>query len=168
MKKLMLVAFLLSSFLMQGQQNKLLQQINQFNDGIKQLKYVLDIKIDSIPEDVFSKLLKIKLNSDLDNLGDVFAFYTDGKELELSRKELSVLENRVLYFADWFVRNQRYVIVKSSGGVAPSTGVRSDSIANKRVAVLLMGGSCTITERDHRSDYIYTLFSNKVRNLLLQ
>jgi hypothetical protein len=85
MKKLMLVAFLLSSFLMQGQQNKLLQQINQFNDGIKQLKYVLDIKIDSIPEDVFSKLLKIKLNSDLDNLGDVFAFYTDGKELELSR-----------------------------------------------------------------------------------
>jgi hypothetical protein len=82
--------------------------------------------------------------------------------------ELSVLENRVLYFADWFVRNQRYVIVKSSGGVAPSTGVRSDSIANKRVAVLLMGGSCTITERDHRSDYIYTLFSNKVRNLLLQ
>ena len=104
----MFVLFLFGTFLMQGQENKLLKQISQFNDGITQVKYIFNLKVDSIPEDGFSKLLKIKLNSNLDNLGDVFAFYADGKELELSRKELSVLEDRVRYFADWFVKNEPY------------------------------------------------------------
>lgn len=168
MKKGIVILFFFGSLLMQSQENKLLQQFHQFNDDLAQLRYVLDLKIDSIPEDGFSKLLKIKLNSDLDNLGDVFAFYADGKELELSQKEQSVLENRVLFFANWFVKNERYAIVKSSGGIAPSIGIRVDTFSEKKVAVLLMGGDCTITERDKRSDYIYRLFSNKVRNLLLQ
>jgi hypothetical protein len=151
---------------MYSQENRLLDEIRQFDTSSSQLKYVLDLKIDSIPEDGFSKLLKIKLNSDLDNLGDIFAFYADGKDLELSRKEQSILESRVLYFATWFVKNKKYAIVKGSVGFAPSTGISLDTIAEKRVAVLLMGGDCTITERDRRSDYIYNLFSNKVRNLL--
>ncbi len=168
MKKLVFIAFLFCSFLMESQENKLLNRINQLGDGLLQLKYVLDIKVDSIPEDGFSKLLKIKLNSDLDNLGDVFAFYADGKELELSRKEQSILENRVTYFASWFVKNESYALVKSSGGIAPVTGINVDSISGKKVVVLLMGGSCTVTERDAREDYIYRLFSNKVRSFLNQ
>ena len=131
-----------------------------------QLKYVLDLKVDSIPEDGFSKLLKIKLNSDLDNLGDVFAFYTDGKELELSKKEQTVLEERARHMASWFVKNQQYALVKSSGGYASVTGIDIDKIEDKKVVVLLMYGSCITTERDNRRDYIYKLFNNRVRSLL--
>ena len=166
MKKLIFIFVLFLSFSMQSQENELLAGIKQFDDGIKQLKYVLDLKVDSIPEDGFSKLLKIKVNSELNTLGDIFVVYADGKELELSRKEQSILENRAKYFAEQFVKNNRYAIVKSSGGAGPITGVHVETISEKKVVVLLMGGDCTLTERDKRLDYIYDLFSTKVRTLL--
>ncbi len=166
MKKLIITFWILYSCLTYGQDNILLKELDQLKDGSSKLSYVLNLKIDSIPEDGFSKLLKIKLNSDLNTLGDVFAFYEDGKELELSKKEQSILENRVLFFAQEFVKNKRFAIVKSSGGYAPILGVKIDTIAKKEVAVLLMGGSCIKTERDDRRDHIYSIFSKKVRNLL--
>jgi len=168
MKKLTFILFLFSSFLLQSQENKLLDKIRQLDTSKSQLKYILNLTIDSIPEDGFSKLLKIKLNSKLDNLGDVFAFYSDGSELELSRKEQSVLENRVLYFARWFVNNNRYAIVKHTDRGTPAIGVSLDTIAEKQVAVLVMGHDRKTTERDRRLDYIYDLFNSKVRNLLFQ
>ena len=167
MKKLTFMAFLFCSFLMYGQQNELLNRILELDKSRDQLKYVLDLKVDSIPEDGFSKLLKIKLNSDLDNLGDIFAFYVDGKELELSKKEQTILEERVRYMASWFVKSQQYALVKSSGGIAPVTGIDIDKIQDKKVVVLLMGGSCITTERDNRREHIYKLFNNKVRSQFL-
>lgn len=151
---------------MHSQENKLLEPMNQFDGELSQLKYVLNLQIDSILEDGFSKLLKIKLNSDLNNLGDVFAFYADGKELELSRKEQSVLENRVLHFADWFVKNKYYVIIKNSEGSKSGIGV--EKIVEKTVITLLISGNDTATDRDKRSEYIYGLFSDKIRNLIPQ
>ena len=168
MKKRALIFLLFFSFSIQAQENQLLHHVKKFDNGLDQLKYVLNVKVDSIPEDGFSKLLKIKLNSELNNLGDVFAFYSDGKALELTTKEQSVLENRVLYFAHWFVKNKKYAVVKNTKGVAPATGISLDTIAEKKVIVLLMGGDCLTTERDVRQDYIYSLFSNKVCNLLHQ
>jgi hypothetical protein len=165
-KKLCYILFFVLSFPVYGQENQLLNSLKDFDNGSDQMKYVLNLKIDSIPEDGFSKLLKIKLNSELNSLGDIFSYYASGKELNLSKKEQSILESRTLFFAKWFIENKKYVIAKSSGGVAPASGIGLDTIAGKKVAVILMGGDCTITERDERSDYIYNLFSNKVRDLL--
>lgn len=168
MRTLFLVISLFCSCLIQSQENRLLDEIQGLGDGSFQVKYVLNIKVDSIPENGFSKLLKIKLNSELNILGDLFAFYTDGEELKLSRKEQSILESRVLFCAHKFVQNKRYTIVKSSAGIAPIIGIDLDTIASKKVAVLHTGSDCIVTERDTRQEYIYELFSNEVRNLLNQ
>ncbi len=168
MKKLVFFLSVCLALTIHSQENKLLTQLHKYDDGIEQMKYVLNIPVDSIPEDGFSRLLKIKLNSDLNTLGDIFSFYADSDQFELSRKEQSILENRILYFAKWFFKNRQFAIVKSSGGYAPISGIRLDTIADKKVIVLLMGGDCLVSERDKRQDYIYELFSNKVRDLLSQ
>ena len=95
MKKLVFLFCLLLSFLSFGQDNTLINDLAPLKNSKSQIKYILNLNIDSIPEDGFSKLLKIKLNSELNNLGDLFAFYADGKDLELSKKEQFVLENNL-------------------------------------------------------------------------
>tara|TARA_R110002073_G_scaffold123234_2_gene266896 strand:- start:81407 stop:81922 length:516 start_codon:yes stop_codon:yes gene_type:complete len=166
MKKLCLFLFIVSTFSVYGQENKLLDTISQLEDGEAQMKYVLNLTISDIPEDGFSKLLKIKLNSELNSLSNLFASYILSGDLNLSKKELSVIEGRVVYFANWLVENQKYVTVKNSGGFASTTGVNLDTIANKKVLVLLMGGDCTIDEYDNRSEYIYQIFNKKIKSLL--
>ena len=166
MKKLCYILLLVFSFSGYSQENQLYETLKNLDDNTSQLKYVLNLKIPDIPENGFSKLLKIKLNSELNSLGDVFAFFANGKELNLSQKEQSILTNRARYFATWFVKNKKYVTVKSSIGIAPISGIGIDTIAEKKVALLLMGGDCTVDEYEERRDYIYKVFSERVKSLL--
>lgn len=166
MKKIFFILLIVLPISTYGQENQLFDSIVK-KKGIDQLEYVLNLKVSGIPDDGFSKLLKIKLNSELSSLHDLFTNYMFSSDLELSRKELSIIEQRVLYLAEWFVKSKKYVTVKNSGGYSPVIGIRLDTVANKKVLVLLMGGDCRVTEYDKRSDYIYNLFSRKVKRLLI-
>jgi len=166
MKKILFLFFIFFSFFSYGQENKLLGQILNLKKGESQLEYILNIKNQDLPEDGFTKLMKIKLNSELNSLADLFSSYMISKDLELSSKEMSILKSRVLSLAEWFVKNEQYITVTSSGGIAPIIGVGSETIANKKVLVLKMGGDCTIDEYDERRNYIYEVFNTRVKSLL--
>jgi len=165
MKKLVFLFCLLLSFLSFGQDNTLINDLAPLKNSKSQIKYILNLNIDSIPEDGFSKLLKIKLNSELNNLGDLFAFYADGKDLELSKKEQSVLESRVSFIANWFVTNKKYALIEVSDKTI-SVEINIENISSNSVVVISMSKNPTISEREDRSEYIYELFSNQVRNSL--
>lgn len=165
MKKLVFLFCLLLSFSSFGQDNSLIEEIESLKNSKAQIKYVLNLTVDSIPEDGFSKLLKIKLNSELNNLGDLFALYTDGKDLELSKKEQTVLENRVSFIAKWFVTNKKYALIEVSDKTT-SPEINIEKLSSKTVAVIRMGIDPTISERQDRTEYIYELFSSRVRSAM--
>lgn len=124
---------------------------------------LLHYSISNLPDDEIIIQLKEKLDSELNNVVSCALYFKYADALSLSEKNQSALIERMKLIADGFIKNGKYVFFERSGGYAPIVGIKGDSIANKKVLKVMLGGDCTVTKTDIKEREIYEIFNERIK-----
>ena len=102
----------------------------------------------------------------LNSIAGCKIIYMYAERLQVTEQEKKAIEKRIQHIAKMFYDEGTYLLIKQSGGYAPVFGIKPDTINNKEVMVLLMGGDCTVTKQDEREAVLYGLFNDTMKALL--
>ena len=156
-----LILFSLSSTI-SAQENKLLDELNEVKGADKQVSYVLNLQVENLEKITLTK----KLNSDLNTMASCIMPFVNSKTLKLTEEETADIKKRTEIIATEFFKSNNYVLLKNSGGYAPIYGIGIDTIAEKKVVIVHLGGDCTIDEADLKWEEITAVFNKKMEFLL--
>ncbi|WP_299256730.1 hypothetical protein [uncultured Aquimarina sp.] len=165
-KSLIPFLILICSFAVNAQENKLLAELNRIDDIDNQVFHIIKNPVSNIKDNDLTLGLKKKLKSELNTIYSCMDSYANSKELKLDENEISELKTRVKNISSEFYKSKKYTLVKTSGGIAPIYGVGMDTILNKKVAIVYLGGDCSMTEVDMKWDEITEIFNKKMKSLL--
>ena len=163
MRKISLI-LILFSFSFYAQENKLFDELIKIKSSDKQVSYILNLPIKNLGK---SSLIK-KLDSKLNTIASCLNSFVYSKRLYLTEKEIVKLKKRIELIAFKFFKSDNYVLLKKSGGYAPTYGVGIDTIAKKKVIIVHLGGDCIIDETDLKWEEITSHFNKKMKSLLNQ
>ncbi|MDO5971276.1 hypothetical protein Q4Q35_15820 [Flavivirga aquimarina] len=165
-KTLFTLILLILSLATKAQENKLISELNKQKGADNQVSFIMKLPILSLEDNSTIISLKKKLKSDLNDIYSCVNSFVNSKELKLNEKEIRELKKRTKNIASEFYKSNNYTLLKTSGGIAPVYGVGIDTIANKKVAVVHLGGDCSIDEIDLKWDEITSVFNSKMEALL--
>ncbi|WP_109438663.1 hypothetical protein [Aquimarina sp. AU119] len=165
-KTLITFLILFCSIVINAQENKLLTELNKIDAGDNQVFHIIKNPISNLEENDLIQNLKKKLKSELNTIYSCMDSYANSKELRLNKNETSELKRRIEHISSEFYKSKKYALVKTSGGIAPIYGVGMDTILNKKVAIVYLGGDCSMTEIDMKWDEITLIFNEKMKSLL--
>ncbi|WP_299311964.1 hypothetical protein [uncultured Aquimarina sp.] len=111
--------------------------------------------------------MKKELQSKLNTIFSCMDLYANSTELKLDEKAISELKKRIETIAFMFSKSEKYTLIKTSGGIAHIYGVGIDTISNKKVAIVYLGGDCSMNDIDLKWEEITTVF-NKKNEILTQ
>lgn len=149
-----------------GQENKILTELNNQKGAENQVSYIMKLPVSGLEDSSLIMGLKKKLKSDLNSIYSCIISFVNSKELELSKNEIGELKKRTENVASEFFKSNNYTLLKNSGGIAPIYGVGIDTIADKKVAIVYLGGDCSIDDIDLKWEEITLVFNKKMEALL--
>lgn len=161
--KIVIAIILCNNFHSLAQKNKAFDQLKSINGSEKQMQHFLDFPFEFEISKNISQLLK-KSASKLNTVSLCIDVYCNAKNLTEIEKLL--IQKRMETLALRFFEIDYFVLFKPSGGIAPATGVSLEELNNKKVFVVLLGGSCSFTDKDQKKLEITTIFNNKMKSLL--
>ncbi len=141
-------------------------ELNEINGVEGKVSFIMNLPVSNLENSDGITFLKKKLKSELNTISSCILPFVNSKELELTKKETIELKKRVENISTKLYESNRYTLLKTTDGIAPVYGVGMDTIANKKVAVVYLGGDCTIDETDLKWEKITTVFNTKMRVLL--
>jgi len=133
-----------------------------------EINEILNFPIYDLQDNKTITELKRKLNSELNSIASVMVHYKFAKTLKLTSLEQTELETRMVVISDRFAKQNKYVLLKLSGGYAPTFGIKEELISGKKVMILLLGGDCIIDEMEIKQEKIYTLFNDEMKKNILE
>ncbi len=163
MRKTIFILTLLSFTLtIHSQENKLLDKLNKVKGADEQVSYILNLPIKNLEKITLTK----KLDSDLNSIASCINPFVHSKELGLTEKETVDLKKRTKIIATELFKSDNYILLKNSGGDGPIYGVGIDTIAERKVVIIYLGGDCTIDETDLKWEEITSVFNKKMESLI--
>ena len=165
MKHLLIISFLISfsTYSQNGFEENLYESERAAND----VNQLFSFPIANLHESEEILNLKIKLKSEINTVSDCDVFYKYSEVLKLNEAETKILKNRMEQIAQAFCDLKKYTYFQYSGGYSPIFGVKEDTVNNKIVSTVMLGGSCVIEESDKRSREILDLFNSKMKDCVL-
>lgn len=157
---------LIYSLVVNAQENKLLIELSKIESGDHQVFHIIKNPISNLKNNDLIISLKKKLKSELNTIHSCVNSYGNIKELKLNEKEISELKRRIEQISSRFYELNKYTLIKTPNGIAPIYGVGIDTISNKKVIVVYLGGGCNVTEADKRRNEITAVFNEKMKSLL--
>lgn len=165
-KRLFILFIFIFSLSIKAQENKLLTELNKIEGVDNQVSHIMKFPISNLEDNNLIISLKKKLKSELNTIYSCVNSFVNSKELELTEKEIAELKKRTKNISYEFFKAKNYTILKNSGGIAPIYGVGIDTIAKRKVAVVYLGGDCSIDEIDLKWDEITSVFNTRMELLL--
>ena len=145
-----------------AQENKLLNELKSVKGVEDKVAYILDRSIENL-----EKInLMDQLDSELNTISSCLNTFVNSKDLGLNEKDLAKLKERMQQLATECFKSANYLLIKNSGGYAPIFGIGLDTIAQKKVIILYLGGDCILDETDMKTIEIITIFNEKMSALL--
>jgi len=160
---LLLILLSLSS---KAQENPLLQKLSDLEGSEKQVNYVLNLAFPELQENEAIIKLKEKLNSDLNSVIACVIPYKLSESLKLTNEENQELKKRISKIAEKFSESEYYTIFKFSGGYAPIYGINIKNVKNKETVIVMLGGDCTKDQTELKAEEIYTVFNDRMDELM--
>ncbi len=149
-----------------AQENKLLKELNHVERVDNQVSYIMKLPIKNLKNNSSILNLKKKLNSELNTIYSCVISFVNSKDLKLTDKEIDELKKRTEKISSEFYKAKKFVLLKTSGGIAPVYGVGMDTIAEKKVVIVHLGGDCSIDETDLKREEITSVFNKKMELLM--
>ncbi|WP_106794707.1 hypothetical protein [Aquimarina sp. Aq78] len=165
-KVLTTILFIFLSLSLKAQENPLLKQLSELEGSEKQVNHILNLKVAELKENKVIVELKEKLNSDLNSVISCVIPYKLSESLNLTDMEKQELKKRIAKIADKFSESEYYMFFEFSGGYAPIFGVNVKTVNNKETVIVMLGGDCTKDKTELKAEEIYTVFNDRMDELM--
>ncbi|GAA0734501.1 hypothetical protein GCM10009430_49430 [Aquimarina litoralis] len=157
---------ILLSLSLKAQENPLLKQLSELEGSEKQVNYILNLKVTELKENKVIAELKKKLNSELNSVISCVIPYKLSENLKLTDEEGRELKKHIAKIADKFSESEYYTLFEFSGGYAPIFGVNVKTVKNKETVIVMLGGDCTKDKTELKAEEIYTVFNDRMNELM--
>ena len=147
-------------------QNHVEESYYQSERAENDVNQLLNYPISNLSESENISNLKKKLKSEINTVSDCDVFYKFSKILKLDEEEIGILKNRIEEIAQGFCSLKKYTYFQYTGGYSSTFGVKDETINNKIVSTVMLGGSCVIEESDKKSREILGLFNSKMESCI--
>ncbi|WBX75775.1 hypothetical protein PG911_14085 [Tenacibaculum ovolyticum] len=149
-----------------AQENKLFAKLNNIENIKNQASYVMKLQVANLKDNRFIISLKNKLNSKLNTINSCMNSFVNSKELKLSENEITELKKRIEKIAAEFYKSDNYALLKTSDGTTSIYGTGIETIANKKVIIVHLGGDCNVDKIDLKRKKVTNIFNSKMELLL--
>lgn len=145
-------------------------EVEKLYKKIKIQEKILDLEfnnflyypVKSLKENIEINKLKVKLNSDLNNVISCSTYYIYSSEFNLNENEQLLLKFRIEDIGHKLLKNKKPFLIRLTGGYAPVCGIDSEIIKNKEIPILLFAKDCVVDDFDKKQEEIYKVFNEAV------
>ncbi|MCG2432221.1 hypothetical protein [Aequorivita xiaoshiensis] len=128
-----------------------------------EINELLNYPISNLTENEILLKLKKKTNSELNTLASILLNYKFAETLDLKIEEQTMLQMRMTEMADKFYEKNKFIFLEYSGGYSPTFGIKDEIYNDKKVMILLMGGTCIIDEIAWNEKRLYSIFNERMK-----
>jgi hypothetical protein len=162
-KKIFLILILLISNSIPGQSRDVEYDYYAYELSEIEINEILNYPITDLNNVEAIMGLRRKLNSDLNTIASITVNYKFAKTLKLTSDEQTELEKLMIEIADKFAAHKKYVLIKLTGGYSPVFGIKEETLSNKKILTLMLGGDCVTDEMEIKQEKIYELFNEQMK-----